>query len=196
MPFAAATAPPPTIVVVGDSLSAAHGIAVDAGWVTLLADRLDRQGYVYHVVNASVSGNTTSAGLARLPGLLDRDSPAIVILELGGNDGLRGQSVTRMAANLGQMIRLSHQARARVLLVGLRMPTNYGGDYGRRFHRVYLDLADRTGVALVPKLLAGVAENPRFVQADGIHPTAAAQPIILDNVWRVLKPLLRPGSSR
>lgn len=180
----------PVILVVGDSLSAAHGIPTEAGWVALLARRLKQQGYDYRVVNASIGGDTTSGGLARLPDALKHYHPAIVILELGGNDGLRGQPLDAMRGDLKHMIELSRQAGAKVLLVGVRMPPNYGPVYAQRFHQVYLDLAKTMSVALVPKILAGVASHPRLMQSDGIHPTAAAEPKVLNNVWPELKPLL------
>ncbi|HET7370089.1 MAG TPA: arylesterase [Gammaproteobacteria bacterium] len=191
---AAQSAARQTILVVGDSLSAAHGIPAEAGWVSLLSKRLEQQGYDYRVVNASISGDTTSGGLARLPAALDRYQPAIVVLELGGNDGLRGQPVSTMRSNLHRMIELSQQAGARVLLVGVRMPPNYGPVYARQFHQVYRQLADKMDVALVPKILAGIAAHPDLMQADRIHPVAAAEPKVLDNIWPVLEPLLRKSS--
>lgn len=184
------------IAVVGDSLSAAHGIPVESGWVALLARRLDRQGYDYKVVNASIGGDTSSGGLARLPRVLDRVEPAIVILELGANDGLRGQPVDTLRDNLRRMIRESRQSGARVVLVGVRVPPNYGPVYARRFHQVYLDLAKNRGVPLAPKILAGVATDPALMQADRHHPTAAAQPKVLNNIWPVLEPLLEPNSRK
>ncbi|HET7570325.1 MAG TPA: arylesterase [Gammaproteobacteria bacterium] len=187
---AAQAAGQPVILVVGDSLSAAHGIPAEAGWAALLAQRLKQQDYDYRVVNASIGGDTTSGGLARLPGALKQYHPAIVILELGGNNGLRGQPIEAMRADLERMIELSRRAGAKVLLVGVRMPPNYGPVYAQRFHQVYLDLATRMNVALVPKILAGVADRPELMQSDGIHPTAAAEPKVLDNIWRALKPLL------
>ncbi|HET8553024.1 MAG TPA: arylesterase [Gammaproteobacteria bacterium] len=180
----------PVILVVGDSLSAAHGIPAEAGWVALLAERLKQQDYDYRVVNASIGGDTTSGGLARLPGVLKHYHPSIVILELGGNDGLRGQPIEALRADLKRMIELSRRAGAQVLLVGVRMPPNYGPVYAQRFHQVYLDLARKMNVALAPKILAGVADRPGLMQSDGIHPTAAAEPKVLDNVWPALKPLL------
>ncbi|HET6656157.1 MAG TPA: arylesterase [Gammaproteobacteria bacterium] len=184
----------PVILVVGDSLSAAHGIPAEAGWVALLSERLEQQEYDYRVVNASISGDTTSGGLARLPAALKRYQPAIVILELGGNDGLRGQPIDAMRANLRRMIALSKQAGARVLLVGVRVPPNYGPVYARQFQQVYRQLTDKMNVALVPKILAGVAQNPKLMQSDRIHPVAAAEPKVLDNIWPALEPLLHPSS--
>lgn len=182
----------PVIMVVGDSLSAARGIPTEAGWVALMAERLDKRGYDYRVVNASIGGDTTSGGLARLPRELERHRPAIVILELGANDGLRGQSLAAMRANLSKMIQISRAAGAQVMLVGVRMPPNYGEIYARKFHQVYLDLAKRMHVALAPRILAGVAARMDLLQADRMHPVAAAEPRVLDNIWPVLKPLLEP----
>jgi acyl-CoA thioesterase-1 len=183
-------APAPTIVVLGDSLSAAYGIRVDEGWVSLLQKRLTSQGYGYRVVNASVSGETTAGGLARLPRALELHRPSIVILELGGNDGLRGLSLDQMRQNLDAMIRRSQSAGAKVLLAGMRVPPNYGPTYTQKFHALYDDLARRYRVPLVPFLMKDVALDEALMQADGIHPNARGQPILLDAVWPVLKPLL------
>ncbi len=171
----------------GDSLSAAYGIATGAGWVNLLARRLKRKGYDYRVANASISGDTTRGGLARLPAALDRYDPAIVILELGANNGLRGQSLKAMRADLARMIKLARAAGACVLLVGVRMPPNFGRAYAHRFHQVYLDLAKKKHVALVPEILAGIAAHPKLMQPDGHHPVATAEPRVLDNIWARLK---------
>jgi acyl-CoA thioesterase-1 len=184
-------APSPAVVVLGDSLSSAHGIAAESGWVDLLAERLSREGYAYRVVNASITGDTTRGGLARLPALLAREQPDIVIIELGGNDGLRGIDTQVTAANLEDMIRLSREAGARVLLLGVKLPANYGPAFGMAFHQVYLDAAETNRVALVPFFLDGVALDPSMMQADGIHPNARAQPILLNNVWAALEPLLQ-----
>jgi acyl-CoA thioesterase I len=180
----------PVILVVGDSLSAAYRIPADTGWVRLLADRLDREGYDYRVVNASIPGDTTAGGLARLPAALARYHPAVVVLELGANDGLRGLPLDPMRDNLAQMIELARQTGARVLLLGVRMPPNYGPIFTQRFQTVYRDLARSERVPLVPELLKGVAEYRELMQADGLHPTAAAEPKVLANVWPVLTPLL------
>lgn len=177
-------------MVVGDSLSAAYGIEVQSGWVNLLQQRLDRLKLPYKVVNASISGDTTGGGLARLPRLLEQHRPDIVVIELGGNDGLRGLSPEQAKRNLAQMVALSQRAGAKVLLLGIRLPPNYGTAYTERFHRIYADVAAETRVPLVPFLVEGIAPGAANVQADGIHPTAAAQPHILDNVWAKLKPLL------
>jgi len=180
----------PTLLVLGDSLSAGYGIRIEESWVALLQSRLREQGYGYHVVNASVSGETTSGGLARLPRALDVHKPRILVLELGGNDGLRGLPLEGIRKNLESMILASRSAGALVLLVGMRMPSNYGVPYVQGFHANYQDLAKRYSVPLVPFILEGVALDGRLMQSDGIHPTAPAQRRLLDNVWPVLKPLL------
>jgi acyl-CoA thioesterase-1 len=183
----------PTILVIGDSLSAAYGIERQRGWVALLEERLTAAGLPYDVANASITGDTTRGGLARLPDALDRFDPAVVVIALGGNDGLRGFSPAQTRANLAQMIRLSREAGARVLLLGVRLPGNYGRAFGEKFHRVFLELGEQDSVALVPFFLEGVAETREFMQPDGIHPAAEAQPRILDNVWVALRPLLTEG---
>lgn len=185
----------PVILVVGDSLSAAYGIPADRGWVTLLERRLQQEGYPHRVVNASISGDTTQGGLSRIDDALARHEPAIVLLELGGNDGLRGILPEVTHRNLEAMIEQSQGAGARVVLLGIRIPPNYGPLYTRQFAAVFPDLAERHGLPLLPFLLEGVAAEPGLMQGDGIHPTAAAQPQILENVWAVLAPLLekRPG---
>jgi acyl-CoA thioesterase I len=186
-----ASAPTPVILVVGDSLSAGYGIDVDDGWVALLAARLREQGYPQRVVNASISGDTTASGRTRLPAALERHRPDIVILALGANDGLRGLPLDAMRDNLAAMIRAARRSGARVLLVGIHIPTNYGKAYTERFHAVYGELAERHRLALVPFLLDGVALDPALMQADGLHPGKNAQPRLLDNVWPALAPLLR-----
>jgi acyl-CoA thioesterase I len=178
------------VLVFGDSLSAAYRMPEERGWVALLQARLDREGWPYRVVNGSVSGETTGGGLARLPAMLQSHKPDIVILELGGNDGLRGLPVPSIRQNLEQMIRLSESAGARVLLVGIQIPPNYGPRYTEPFYNQYQQLADRYNLARVPFLLDGIAENSMLMQGDGIHPTADAQPMILDIVWPVLRELL------
>jgi len=189
---AEAASPPreATLLVFGDSISAGYGIRIEEGWVALLQSRLQTQGYGYRVVNASVSGETTAGGLARLPRALELHRPKIVIIELGGNDGLRGLPVEVIKKNLERMIVASRSSGALVLLVGMRMPTNYGPPYVAGFHAIYPQLAQRYAVPLVPFLLAGVALDGRLMQADGIHPTAPAQARLLDNIWPVLRPLL------
>ncbi len=182
----------PKILVFGDSLAAAYGIAERRGWVALLAERLGRERLDYIVVNASISGETTAGGRARLAAALEAHRPAVLVLELGSNDGLRGLPVAAMRENLAAMIGQARKAGARVLLVGMRLPPNYGPDYTRAFEAAFAELAQRHGAALVPFLLEGLGERLELFQGDRIHPTEAAQPAILDNVWRGLAPLLRP----
>ena len=174
----------------GDSLSAAYGIETAQGWVELLAQRLKAKGYDYQVVNASVSGDTTAQGLTRLPLELVQHHPGIVVLELGANDGLRGLALDAMHANLARMIVLAERAGAKVLLVGIYLPPNYGPEYTQQFTAVYSQLARDYRLPLVPFLLAGVAEHRTLMQADGLHPIASAEPRVLDNVWPYLEPLL------
>ncbi|MDW0360214.1 arylesterase [Halomonas venusta] len=177
----------PTLLVMGDSLSAAYGIEQEMGWVTLLAERLEDEA---DVINASISGETTSGGAQRLASIIGQQQPDIVLLELGGNDGLRGLPPTQMRSNLASMIEQSQQAGADVLLLGIDIPPNYGQAYRDAFTGVFYSLADEYDVPLVPFLLEDVALNTELMQDDGIHPTAAAQPLILDNVWPALEPLL------
>jgi acyl-CoA thioesterase I len=180
-----------TILVFGDSLSAAYGIRSEQGWVPLLAQRLHAQGYGYQVVNASVSGETSGGGLERLPRALQLHTPAIVILELGANDGLRGLPVSAMHDNLARMVELSQAAGARVLLAGIRIPPNYGPRYTEEFTRVFPELTQQYHVPLVPFLLEKVALDPALMQEDGMHPNPAGEPLILDTLWPYLKPLLK-----
>ena len=187
---AAARAEAPVILVFGDSISAGYGLRLEQGWVELLKTRLKSQGYGDQVVNASVSGETTAGGLARLPRALELHHPSIVILELGGNDGLRGLPIAQMRANLTQMAALSTAAGAKVLLLGMRMPPNYGPEYTEQFAMVFSDLAAEKKIPLVPFLLTNIALSPALLQGDDIHPNALGQPILLDNVWPTLKPLL------
>ena len=184
------------MLVVGDSLSAEYGLPRGTGWVQLLADRLRDSGSDYRVVNASISGETTSGGRSRLPALLKEHQPRVVILELGANDGLRGLPLNVMRDNLAAMIRAAQAAGAQVLLVGIRVPPNYGREYADRFANAYAALAREFKVRLVPFLLEGFAESLELFQADRIHPTAAAQPRILDNVWPVLRPMLGARTKR
>ena len=174
----------------GDSLSAGYGIAVDKGWVQLLSDRLGAQGYGYQLVNASVSGETTTGGLARLPRALATHRPKIVMIELGANDGLRGLPLAVTRSNLEAMVARSLNARCVVILLGIRMPPNYGERYATGFAAMFSELAHRHRVALLPFLLEGVAAQPTLMQPDGLHPNEHGQPVLLDNVWGVLKPLL------
>ena len=187
----AARAESPVILVLGDSLSAGYGIPVEKGWVSLLQRRLVERGFPYRVVNASISGDTTSGGLSRLPAALELHRPAIVVLELGANDGLRGQPPMAMSRNLSQMIERSQQAGARVLLAEMRIPPNYGPLYAQKFQATFGELAKHYAIPLIPFLLDGVAGNPALLQDDGLHPRAEAQPRILDNVWAVLEPALQ-----
>lgn len=179
-----------TVLVVGDSISAALGLDTRVGWVALLQKRLQEGGFQHQVVNASISGDTSAGGLARLPALLARHSPRVVILELGGNDGLRGQPPAQLQHNLASMAQQSQQAGAKVLILGMQLPPNYGQRYTQAFAQVYSDLASAQKLPLVPFFLEGVGGVPGMMQADGIHPAAAAQQRLLDNVWPSLKPLL------
>lgn len=188
----AARAAEPVILVLGDSLSAAYGIPVEQGWVKLLQDRLVERNFPHRVVNASISGDTTRGGLNRLPAALTQYRPAIVILELGANDGLRGQPPMAMAANLAQLIELAQKADARVLLAEMRIPPNYGPLYTQKFQATFGELAHQYDIPLIPFMLDGVAGNPELMQDDGLHPRAAGQPRVLDNVWVVLEPVLKP----
>lgn len=184
-----------TLLVFGDSLSAAYGLAADQGWVHLLGARARGAGLDWRVVNASVSGETTAGGLRRLSEDLKRHQPAVVLIALGANDALRGQPIAGMRDNLEKMIRLARKARAEPVLVGLMIPPNYGIDYAAEFQGMYPALAAKHRAALVPFLLDGIADKPELFQADQLHPTAAAQPLILDTVWKTLEPLLRKRAS-
>ena len=179
-----------TILVFGDSLSAGYGIAQDAAWPTLLAKRLQEKGFDYSVVNASISGETTSGGRTRLEPALAKFSPQIVVLALGANDGLRGLPIATMRNNLKAMTDIAQKNRARVLIVGQRLPPNYGA-YADQFHAAFGSVADSRKTAFVDFLLDGVATQPDLFQADNLHPTAEAQPRLLDNVWGKLEPLLK-----
>ncbi|GAB4480431.1 MAG: arylesterase [Burkholderiaceae bacterium] len=187
---AVAAAPAPVVLVLGDSLSAEYGLPRDTGWVKLLSERLARNGLKYTVVNASISGETTRGGRTRLPALLQQHRPSIVVIELGANDGLRGLPLAAMRDNLAALIDASRAAGARVLLIGMRMPPNYGRDYADRFAATFGELARRRKVALAPFLLEGFADRLEYFQPDRIHPNEKAQPLMLDNVWPHLKPLL------
>ena len=191
---AARAARPQKILVVGDSLSAEYGLQRGSGWVALLATRLAKEHPEASVVNASISGDTTSGGLVRLPALLRQHQPTLVVLELGGNDALRGLPLDTSRSNLTEMARLAKAANARVLILGMQIPPNYGRSYGERFAAMFDEVARSQGAALVPFMLKGVADGPQaeqMFQADRIHPVASAHPIILGNVWPVLEPLLR-----
>ena len=179
------------VLVFGDSLSAAYGIAQARGWVALLGERLKRERPDYSVVNASISGETSSGGAARIGKALAQHKPAVVILELGANDGLRGLPVAQMRRNLAAMIEQSQKAGARVVLVGMKLPPNYGAEYTEAFEASYAELARRYKTALVPFLLEGFADKEELFQPDRIHPTEAAQPLIFERVWKTLQPLLK-----
>jgi acyl-CoA thioesterase-1 len=182
---------PKTVLVVGDSLSAEYGIARGSGWVALLEQKLKAQKIDARIVNASISGDTTSGGRARLPALLQQHKPNLVVLELGANDGLRGLPVPAAEDNLRTMISLAQKNRAKVLLVGMRMPPNYGRAYTERFAGMYKELSGELKVPLVPFMLDGVAQEAANFQADRLHPLATAHPIILNNIWPQFAPLLK-----
>ncbi len=187
---ASATSAPPTVLILGDSLSAAYGIGIEEGWVSLLKQRIAARGLSDQVVNASISGETTSGGLARLPALLTRHRPAVLVIQLGANDGLRGLSLAALRENLTRLVQQGRASGSRVLLVGIQLPPNYGAAFNRGFQAVFDAVSESEGVPLVPTLLAGVAEDWSLMQPDGLHPTAQAQPRILENVWPGLLPLL------
>jgi acyl-CoA thioesterase-1 len=187
----AAQSAPRTVMVFGDSLSAAYNLASEEGWVHLVGERAARLSPPWRIVNASVSGETTAGGLRRIAEDLKRHQPSVVVIVLGANDALRGQPVAGMRSNLEQMIRLTRKARAEPVLVGLMIPPNYGIDYADQFRDMYRDIAAKGRIPLVPFLLEGIADKPELFQADQLHPTAAAQPRIADNVWPALAPLLK-----
>ena len=180
-----------TILVLGDSLSAAYGLPQDRGWVSLMQQRLLAERYPQRVINASISGETTSGGLYRIDALLASHKPQVVILELGANDGLRGLSLDATQNNLDALIRRAQHSGAQVLLIGMRLPPNYGPAYTEKFQHLFETLAAKYHIKRVPFLLAPIASKRTYFQADGLHPTAAAQPLLLDTVWAELKPLLR-----
>jgi acyl-CoA thioesterase-1 len=187
-----ANADTPAILVFGDSISAGYGLArVEQGWVGMLRAKLKDEGYGYAVVNASVTGETTAGGLARLPRALALHHPRVVILELGGNDGLRALPIDQMRGNLGKMVDLSVDSGAQVLLLGMRIPPNYGPEFTEKFFTVFADVARDKKAPLVPFLLNDIALSPNLMQADGVHPNELGQPKLLDNVWPRLRPLLR-----
>lgn len=182
---------PPVILVFGDSLSAAYGMQSQQGWVTLMQEQLIAQKFPHRVVNASVSGETTSGGLTRFAQVLKTHRPQWVLLELGANDGLRGLPIAQMRKNLASMIAQAQQTKAKVLILGMKIPPNYGPQYTQQFHQSYSTLVSNEGVTLLPFLLEGVAGNPMYLQNDGLHPNVTAQAKIMQNVWVSLKPLLR-----
>lgn len=179
-----------TVLVLGDSLSAEYGITRGSGWVNLLERRMKEEKIDVAIVNASISGETTSGGKTRLPALLEQHRPAVVVIELGGNDGLRGLPLPAAEANLRAMITDAQKAKAKVLLVGMQIPPNYGRDYTDKFFALYSKLSREAKIPLVPFLLEGVANQPQLFQADRIHPAAEAQQIMLNNIWPHLKPLI------
>ncbi len=179
-----------TVLVVGDSISAAFGLDTRQGWVSLLEKRLAEQGFAYRVVNASISGDTSAGGAARLPRLLAEHQPNLVIIELGGNDGLRGLPPAQLQQNLAAMVEASRDSGAQVVLLGMLLPPNYGARYTTAFAEVFSRLAEEQKIPLVPFFLEGVGGVPGMMQADGIHPTAQAQPVLLENLWPTLNPLL------
>lgn len=181
----------PTILVFGDSLSAGYRMDIEDGWVALLEDHLAEEGMAFRVVNASISGETTDGGLSRLPAALATHQPAIMILELGGNDGLRGLPVTHIRQNLERMVEMGQEAGARVVLTGIQIPPNYGPRYTGPFTSQYAEIAEKFDLPLVPFLIDGIPQQPELMQDDGIHPRAEAQHLILENVWPVLEPLLQ-----
>lgn len=187
------TAQAGTVLVVGDSISAGYGMPTSKVWVKLLEARLVQKGYSQPVVNASVSGDTSAGGLSRLPSLLRQHRPAIVVLELGGNDGLRGMPVKVTRQNLTQMVRMAKHSGAQVLLLGIDVPPNYGPKYAKEFRDVYPGVARNTGAKLLPAFLAAVGADPDLMQADGIHPNSLAQPLLVDALWPVLEPMLKAG---
>ena len=187
-----ANADTPSILVFGDSISAGYGLAhVEQGWVGMLRAKLKGEGYGYQVINASVTGETTAGGLARLPRALALHHPRVVILELGGNDGLRALPIEQMRSNLGKMVDLSAESGAQVLLLGMRIPPNYGPEFTQKFFGVFAEVARDKRAPLVPFLLNDIALSPSLMQADGVHPNELGQPKLLDNVWPGLRPLLR-----
>ena len=189
----AGSSPLPKILIFGDSLSAAYGIGEDEGWVTLLAERLAQEDSELEVVNGSVSGETTTGGRARLPSLLERYNPAFVLIELGGNDGLRGLPLSLMRENLTDMIQLSQSSGATVMIAGMQIPPNYGPRYTEPFFAQYAELAEEFDLYLIPFLIDGIPQQPELMQTDGIHPKAEAQSMILDNFWPVLLEALQPS---
>lgn len=187
----AQAAPTRSVLVLGDSLSAAHNIPVESGWVHLLGERLGKMEPPWRVVNASISGETSLSGRNHLPALLAKERPAVVVIELGANDGLRGLPLDALRDNLAAMIDLAQKRGARVLLLGIELPVNYGPQYRDGLRAIYADLARSKRTALVPFLLEGVALDPALMQDDGLHPLAAGEPRVLDNVWQGLAPLLK-----
>ena len=190
IPTAFCASDPPVMLILGDSLSAGFGMDREQSWVALLETRLQNEGYTYRILNSSISGDTTQGGLTRLPRLLTRYKPEIVIVELGGNDGLRGINLEVTRANMVRLILESQQSGARVLLTGIKLPPNYGEIYLQKFESMYSDLAREYATLLIPFFMEGVASEPRLMQSDGIHPNEKGQSLLLENVWQVLQPVL------
>lgn len=188
--WGAAAQAAPVVLVFGDSLSASYGIPANEGWVSLLEQRIHQKKPGYRLVNASISGETTSGGRYRIEQLLAEHRPAVVILELGVNDGLRGLPLDAAASNLNAIIAACRNRKARVLLIGMRLPPNYGTAYATKFQAIYQQAAQRHKIPFLPFLLEGFADNPELFQADGLHPNAAAQPLIMERVWKILQPIL------
>ena len=185
-----------SVLVVGDSLSAEYGIARQQGWVALLQKGLDERSSGFQLINASISGDTTSGGLSRLPALLEKHQPAIVIIELGGNDALRGLPLNMTKSNLTRMTQMAQSSGAKVLLAGMQIPPNYGKEYSQAFQAIYPQVANELGAQLIPFFLEGIAQNIQLFQQDGIHPNEQDQPILASNVWKHLEPLiLSPQAS-
>jgi len=179
------------ILIMGDSISAAYNMEQAESWPALLSTRLEQDGYAYQVFNSSITGDTTEGGLSRLPRLLESQKPAVVVIELGGNDGLRGLSLDVTRNNLQQMLTLSKESGAQLVLAGIQLPPNYGLTYTERFANMFVELAEEHGAALIPFILEDIALNPALMQDDGIHPNVEAQPVLLDLVWKALQPLLK-----
>ncbi len=184
-----------TLLVYGDSLSAGYGLPTDKAWVSLLAERLKQQQIDYTVANASITGETTLGGVKRINATLSQHQPAIVLLALGGNDGLRGHSVEAMRNNLEAIIAACRKSKSQVVLIGMRLPPNYGSTYADKFHAVFSDVAKKHKLPLVPFLLEGFGDKPEWFQADGLHPAVRAQPVMLDTVWKILAPLVPPVTA-
>lgn len=185
----------PTVLVLGDSLSAGYGLRPGQGWVSLLEQKLGRQGYPHRVVNASISGETSRGAVARMPRALEIHDPDVVVIELGANDGLRGFPPDTMRDNLLELLRLSRESGAKVLLLGMHLPVNYGQAYTEQFHQVFVDIAKSEQVPFLPFFLDGIALQPEMMLDDGVHPNSAAQPKLLENVWPALEPLLQPVTT-
>ncbi len=184
-----------TLLVYGDSLSASYGLPSEKAWVSLLAERLKQQRLDYTVANASISGETTLGGATRINATLTRHKPTLVLIALGANDGLRGHGVDAIRANLEAMIDACRKSKSQVVLIGMRLPPNYGSAYADKFHAVYIDLARKHKLPLVPFLLEGFGDKSEWFQADGIHPAVRAQPVMLETVWKTLAPLVKPSGA-